>query len=226
MLISDQRAAREEDRQRAEQVRVYDEIADDTARFWDRFVAGGLELCAAEADNTAYQIDVAFHHAKHNRRLVAAMRGQESGSDPMTWSQVADMQGALGNFSLARTGFAQAALLPFPGDFMQSALALNRCIALAQSWCERYPWTQEPQLPTIDQFITDLRTTLGAAARDLQAAAAVVRQMSPRRYADWFPAVRGDPRLLSIAADLKSIVDEQLRGAPLGEDGPGDTSVE
>lgn len=216
MLINDQQAARRDEADRLERVRAVDQLSVETNRFLDHFVAGGLETCAADADEAAHLVDRAYLRARRNRRLVGAAGEVETPavSGESEWTRIGQMRQALGDFYLPERGFGQASLLPFPGDFMQSALAFNRCVSLAEDWCERYPWTREVQLERVDRFLVDLHTTLGAAARLLQAAAAVVRQMPPRRYADWFPDVVSDARLLAIAADLKALVDRQLGTAP------------
>lgn len=220
-LIKDQRRARTEQDRLTKERQSREVILSESARFLDHFVGSGLEQLAADLDIAAHIVDGGLRDARRNRSLVGGMKSAQATIGPIsgqTWQEILEIQRALPVRYPVHGGFKQACLLPFPGDFMQSMLAFNRCVALADDWLQRYPWTTSEKLPALDRFLENLHTTLAAAARSMQAAAAVSRQIEPRRYLDWFPTVLADARLVGIAADLKALVDRQLGQAPQGAD--------
>jgi hypothetical protein len=214
LLLREQRLERSGRAASRERDAKRQQVALETEHFLERYVAGGLEAAAADLDNMAHLIDRAYRSACRNRDLARALSTQAATNGGDAWERQARIQSVFGDVRIPTKGFGQAALLPFPGDFMQSLLALNRCVALASDWLERYPWTATDRLPAVRRFLDGLQVTLPAAARWLESAAACVRQLPARPYLEWFPIVMAEPRLMAISIELKAVVDRQLQGAP------------
>jgi hypothetical protein len=215
LLVRDQERQRDRESRRYAEKLTREHIAVESNRFANDFILEGLERTAGDLDALGWWVDVAHRSAKRNRAAISGLRmNQEAAAGLNDLRTIRDLMAVE---PCPMPGLAQARLVPFPGDFMQSVLAFNRCAAVAIDWCQRYPFTSPEKLTEVDRFLSDLKTTFGASARYLLTAAIVARQLPFRPYLDWFPAVLGDERLIKIGADLNALVDRQLARAPTNE---------
>jgi hypothetical protein len=209
-LIAGQRqerreAAAERDREREEEAK-----RTDTAMFWARYVENGLETLASQLDRASQQTDLGYRRAKRNR---ATFRGLLDDT-PATLQNIIDIRAAVEPIQTDPIVLSQAALLPFPGDFQQSALQLNRSLALADDFLQRYPWTRDEKIASVDRFLGEIKTTLAASARRFETSAVVVRQHEPMRYSEWFATTLADEKLKSIGGEIAVILEHLLTSHP------------
>lgn len=209
-LIADQRDERRITDERIEKDRQQALLSADTQRFIERYVAGGLESVAWQLDRASQHVDLSHRRAK---RLRAMVRRNDRPPDSLgTFRDLIEIRGILDPPVVDPIVINQALLVPFPGAFMQSGLMLNRCLALADDWCQRYPWTQDAKLERVELFLTEAKTVLAASARRYETAAFIARGHGELPYASWFPATLNDQSLVDLGQQLETMVDGLLGG--------------
>ncbi len=207
-LIEDQRNERREAAGREEKANDAALVASETDQFVLRYVAGGLELVASQLDRASHQVDVEHRRAK---RLRAITRGLSDIAEPKgSLRDLLEVRGMIDPPQPAPVHVTQSSLVAFPGDYMQAGLLLNRCIALADDFLQRFAWTNDEKIDAVDRYLRQVKTVLAASARRYEAAALVVRQMPPRRHSEWSAATINDSRLIALGQQLVEMVDDLL----------------
>jgi hypothetical protein len=222
-LIGDQRLERHEVAEREERRAAEATIAAETDQFLQRYVGGGLEMVASQLDRASHQVDINHRRSKRLRAMTRNLPDQEPQA---TFRDLVELRGILDPPQADPIHINQSSLVPFPGDFMQAGLLLNRCIALADDFLQRYAWTKDEKLGVVEKYLTRIKTVLAASARHYEAAAVVVRQMPPRRYQEWSAAALTDERLIKLSKQVTEMVDELLSREPDLDKAPSDVGID
>jgi hypothetical protein len=219
-IIADQRTERQERTAREDQQRNDLSLQRANEEFIDRYVVNGLELIAYQLDSASQGIDVNYRRA---RRLRDMLLGATKNSVAIGLEELAAARGPLDPPSVSPINVPQSVLVPYPGDFMQAGLLMNRCLALADDFIQRYPWTRDENEPAVDRYLRELMTALTAGARHFEAAALVVRQMPPRPRESWPQATVAHERLTPIGSTAVGLFDRVLEHGSSEADRIGQT---